>query len=248
VIQVINVLDKKKLVTTRKDKSDHRKRLISLSKKGIKLAEDLGSLWEIVSQVSDEILNESDPELLDRIAKVEIALKQKSTYQRIHEKLYNVDENFKFIPYHEKYSKDFQQLNEDWLSSYLEVSEYDKNILADPENKIISNNGEIFLLINKENVIGTYALQKINQQDCELSKFTVKKEFRGRKLGEMMLEHAILRAKTLGCRSIVLFTHHKLKEATRLYKKMGFTAVKEHPGITDETGRCSLLLQLIINQ
>ena len=120
-------------------------------------------------------------------------------------------------------------------------------MLADPAAKIINNNGEIFLLVKGGQVIGTYALQKINKQDCELSKFTVKKEFRGEKLGEMMLEHAIKRAKALECHSIILFTHYKLKEASRLYKKRGFETITDHPDITDETGRCSVLLQLIIN-
>lgn len=44
-------------------------------------------------------------------------------------------------------------------------------------------------------VIGTYALQKISDQACELSKFTVSKDFRGRKMGERMLEHAIEKAR-----------------------------------------------------
>jgi len=99
-----------------------------------------------------------------------------------------------------------------------------------------------------DKVIGTYALQKISDQACELSKFTILEEFRGRKLGERMLEHAIENVKSLKCNSIVLFTHHELKEASRLYSKMGFEVIQEHPGLTDKTGRCSQMMQLIINQ
>ena len=248
VVQVINVLEKKKLIITRKDKSDQRKRLVRLSKKGKKLAEDLAPLWDAVRKVSDEIMKESDSGLLDSIAKIETVLEQKSTYQRIQEKLHKgVEKNIEFVPYQEKYRQEFRQLNEDWLNSYLEISDHDREILADPTNKIIKKNGEIFLLLHDEEVIGTYTLRKINHNDCELSKFTVKKEFRGRKLGKIMLEHAINRAKVLEYNSIILFTHHKLKEASRLYKKRGFAIISGHNDISDETGRCSVLLQLNIN-
>ena len=249
VVQVMNVLYTKKLILTRKDNSDHRKRLVKLSKKGKKLAEDLKPLWDTVNKVSEELLHESDPSLLERIAKVETALMQKSTYQRIQEHLNDEkDDYFEIIPFESKYSEDFRKLNENWLSTYLDISEYDKMILSDPINNIIKNNGEIFLMHKEGELIGTYALKKINNQDCELSKFTIKKNARGRKLGKLLLEHAIKRAKALGYNAIVLFTHQNLVEASHLYKKRGFAEIEIHNDITDETGRCSMLLKLNINQ
>jgi len=245
VVQVVNSLEKKRLITTRKDKTDQRKRLVRLSGKGKKLAEDLNPVWEAIHQAAREILAESDPNLLNNIAKVEKALKQKSTYQRIKEKL--IDE-IEFIAFDEKYMNDFRRLNEDWLGSYLEITDYDRHILSNPIKEIINKNGKIYLLMSGDKVVGTYALQKISDQACELSKFTILEEFRGRKLGERMLEHAIENVKRLKCNSIMLFTHHELKEASRLYSKMGFEVIQEHPGITDKTGRCSQMMQLIINQ
>ena len=249
VVQVVNSLEKKRLITTRKDKTDQRKRLVRLTKKGKKLAEDLSPVWEAVHQAAQEILAESEPDLLSNIAKVEKALKQKSTYQRIKEKLINNAINeIEIIAFDEKYLNDFRRLNEDWLRSYLEITDHDRHILSDPVKEIINKNGEIYLLISEGKVIGTYALQKISDQACELSKFTVMKDFRGRKLGERMLEHAIEKAWKLGCNAIVLYTHHELKEATQLYSKMGFEMIQDHPGLTDNTGRCSQMMQLIINQ
>lgn len=247
-VQVLNMLEKKKLVTTRKDKSDHRKRLVRLSKKGQQLAQKLAPLWESVQEVSQELLNESDPDLLDRITKVENALKYKSTYERIQEKLKDSEHaDINFIAYHDKYSEEFRSLNEAWLRSYLNISKHDKEILANPREKIIKKNGEVFLMVSDKEIIGTFALQKLNKHDCELSKFTIKKEFRGRKLGERMLQYVINRAKAMKYRSIILYTHHELKEATQLYEKIGFIPLSNHPDIKDESGRCSILLQLIIH-
>jgi DNA-binding MarR family transcriptional regulator/predicted GNAT family acetyltransferase len=249
VIQVIHSLEKKKLISTKKDKSDQRKRLVSLTKKGKKLAEELKPVWEAIRLTAIEILAESDPDLLDNIKKVEEALKKKSTYQRVKEKLIrSAIEEIEFIPYEEKYIKDFRQLNEDWLNSYLEISEHDRQILSDPTKEIIDKKGKIYLMVSHNKVIGTYALQKISKQDCELSKFTVLKEFRRLRLGERMMEHAIKQASNMKCKTILLFTHYKLKEASKLYRKMSFEVIQDHPDFIDQTGRCSEMLKLTINQ
>ena len=179
-VQVINNLEKKKLITSRKDKKDQRKRLIRLTKKGKQLAEELGPVWEAIHHSAREILAESDPELIDHIARVEEAIKQKSTYQRVTERLNRRDENeIDFIAFNEKYKGDFRRLNEDWLDTYLEISDHDREVLSDPVKKIIRQGGKIYLLRSGVGIIGTYALQKINKQECELSKFTILKDFRG---------------------------------------------------------------------
>ncbi|MEZ5083506.1 MAG: bifunctional helix-turn-helix transcriptional regulator/GNAT family N-acetyltransferase [Bacteroidales bacterium] len=248
VVQVMNVLEKKKLILTNKDKNDSRKRVIKLSKKGRQLAEELAPTWEIVHMVSNEILEESAPDLLDKISKVETVLHNKSTYFRIKEKLIRkAIEKMEFVEYSESYLNDYRQLNEDWLSSYLEISEHDKKILSDPIEQIIKKGGHIFLLLSENEVIGTYTLQRKNHTICELSKFTIKKGFRGWKLGELMLNHTIDKANELNFENIVLFTHPKLKEALQLYIKRGFEITPEYPEIKDKTGRCSLFLQYNIN-
>ncbi len=249
VVQVINVLEKKKLIISGKDKADQRKRLVRLSKKGKKLAEDLQPLWEIVRKVSEEILNESDPGFLDRISELEKVLMKKSTYERINEGL---DEAFlnevQIIDFDKKYLADFQSLNEDWLNTYLEVSAHDKQMLADPIKEIIRKNGEIFFMLYRGEVIGTYALQDLGEGYCELSKFTIKKKYRGRKLGQRLMGHAVEEAAKPGCEGILLHTHHDLKEATQLYRKAGFNEIQGHSLMKDLSGRCSMTMQLIINQ
>jgi len=249
VVQVINVLEKKKLIITRKDKNDNRRRLVKLSSKGKTLAEELSSLWEDVHVATKEMLNEHAPGFLQMVDKIEEALKEKSSYKRIKEKIMQrIINNLEFIEYEAKYLKDFQQLNEDWLNEYLEITDYDRIILSDPYNEIIKKEGHIFFIISEGKIIGTYSLQKINNEACELSKFTIKKEYRGWKIGKRMLEHAIQKAEELKYGSILLLTHPKLKEATQLYRKRGFDVIPEHPDLTDKTGRCSLCMQLVINQ
>ena len=247
VVQLINILDSKKLIVARKDKADNRKRLVRLSNRGKQLAADLAPLWEIIQLATNEILNESAPDLLEKIEKVEKALNQKSAYERVQGKIIQrAMTNMEFKEYDDSYLLDFQRLNEDWLNSYLELTEHDIEVLSDPTSKIINKNGNIFLLISEGKIIGTYALQRINNKLCELSKFTVKKEFRGWKLGERMLQHAIDTAKDMKYESVLLLTHQNLKEATSLYRKSGFKVIPDHPELTDKTGRCSMYMQLLL--
>lgn len=248
-VQVINSLENKKLVRTKKDKTDQRRRLVSLTKKGKDLAEELKPVWEAVHQSAREILAESDPEFINHIEKVEKALMKKNTYDRIREKLHkDILSTIEFIPFDKKHKKDFRELNEEWLRSYLEISAHDRRVLSDPFKEVIGNHGHIFMMLSDGKVIGTFTLQKINDLDCELSKFTVKKAFRGMKLGEKMMSHTIEEATRLGYKTIVLHSHHKLKEATKLYDKLGFKTISGHPGLIDKSGRHSLVMQFIIHQ
>lgn len=87
VNQVSNVLVEKGLVNERKDSSDQRKRLLKLSKKGIKLVADMNALWEKIRLANDELLAESGGDLLKNLDRVESALNEKSMFDRINRDL-----------------------------------------------------------------------------------------------------------------------------------------------------------------
>ena len=249
VVQVVNVLEKKKLLSSSKDPKDKRRHLVQLTAKGKALAKQLLPVWKDVKEVSEEILSESVPDLIDKITKVEKVLKEKSTYERMNERrMKRLADELDFIPYQEQHIEDFRSLNEDWLRSHLEISDFDRKILQDPIKEILQKKGHITLMTAGNRIIGTYVLKRINDLDCELSKFTVHRDFRALKLGEKMLSYAIEEARTMGYHTMLLFTHQKLVAATQLYYKMGFEDLNTHPGMKDETGRCSILLKLNINQ
>jgi ribosomal protein S18 acetylase RimI-like enzyme len=167
-------------------------------------------------------------------------------YDRIYEKIYD-DFDIKIIGSNTEYLESFRKLNEDWLREYLEISAYDAKVLADPAGQIMQNGGRIYCMFLGNEVVGTYALQKVNADEWELSKFTIKNKFRGRKLGKKLLQHAIKQAEILDARSILLFTHTNLREATKLYRDAGFKDIEGHPEMRDPTGRCSILMKLNIN-
>lgn len=246
VVQVINMLEQKDLIRTTKDKEDKRKRLVQLSPKGKKLADKLEPVWLKVKEAAQELLLECEPGLLNNISSLEKALQSQGMYERIYAKIYD-DFDIKMVGSNAEYMESFSQLNEDWLRQYLEISDYDRQVLADPAGQIINKGGRIYCMLLNDEVVGTYALHRVNDDDWELGKFTIRRDFRGKKLGKRMLQHAIQQAEILDARHLLLFTHPDLQEATELYTKSGFLFIEEHPDMHDPTGRCSLIMKRIIN-
>ncbi len=248
VVQVVNVLEKKRLVVASNDPQDHRKRLISLSKKGIELAHDLQETWDDVFEATDELLKESDPEFLEHIAQLENAYAHKSMYARVRDKIKSrMIRDINFIPYQGIYQEVFSDLNRDWLEEFLDVTPYDSKVLADPLTEIINKSGSIHMVMHGNDIIGSLAIRKVDTHACELLKFTIKKEFRGLGLGKHMLYYAIKIAEAQNYQKMLLFTHDNLKTATNLYKQTGFQDIKEYIGLSEPSGRCSILMELNIN-
>lgn len=79
-----------------------------------------------------------------------------------------------------------------------------------------------YCLLDDEKLIGTVALKKIDDYTVELKALYLDKSYRGQHLGSRLINVAIDEARKLGCKSIVLDSMSKYKEALRLYEKCGF--------------------------
>ena len=127
------------------------------------------------------------------------------------------------IDYEDKYIKDFQRLNMEWLEKFNLVESHDLEILNHPRKNVIERGGFLFLLLEDNAVIGTAGIFKINNKEYELIKMSVAPEYRGKKFGDMLLQKCIAKAKELEASKIILFSNSNLQTAIRLYEKFGFT-------------------------
>lgn len=89
VNQVANVLVENGLIEESKDKSDQRKRLLKLSKKGQKLVSKMEGLWEDIRRANDELLGATEKNFLSSIKDLEAALDDKSMYERVNDHMSN---------------------------------------------------------------------------------------------------------------------------------------------------------------
>lgn len=80
-ISLLKELEKQKLIQSKKDKHDERRRLIVLSPKGIELIEKMKPVWDLVSKVLGDI-GDNKNNLLEAINEAEEKMAEQSFYQR----------------------------------------------------------------------------------------------------------------------------------------------------------------------
>ncbi len=88
---------------------------------------------------------------------------------------------------------------------------------------------EVFLcLLDKDRVVGTVALKRLDTYTSELKALYLLRELRGQGLGKLLLDNAIKYAGELGFTSIVLDSMSKYTDALKLYEKAGFKYIDRY--------------------
>ena len=80
-IILLRELEKEKLIRSKKDKADERKRLLQLTAKGIALIDRMKPVWDIMRQTITELTNTQN-NLMQAIIEVEAELEKKSFLDR----------------------------------------------------------------------------------------------------------------------------------------------------------------------
>jgi DNA-binding MarR family transcriptional regulator len=80
-ISLLKELEKKKLVRSKKDKTDERKRMISLTSRGEKLLSQMKPVWQLMTRLVKEITS-TPTNLLKAITEVEEQLDRQGFFQR----------------------------------------------------------------------------------------------------------------------------------------------------------------------
>jgi DNA-binding MarR family transcriptional regulator len=81
-IILLKELEKEKLVLSKKDKQDERKRLVQLSAKGEGLVQQMQPVWQLIGAAATDLLD-TPHNLLEAVTEVEGQLKEKSFLARL---------------------------------------------------------------------------------------------------------------------------------------------------------------------
>lgn len=93
----------------------------------------------------------------------------------------------------------------------------------------IKNNFILFLCMKDcGKTIGTAALCKLSESDCELKAMYLNKKYHGKKLGHRLAVSAIDFARKNGYKKIYLDSMKEYGRALRLYKSLGFTECERY--------------------
>lgn len=236
------------LVEETKDGTDRRTTLVRLSEKGLELKSKLIKVSEDVRAVVAAIDSEASDKLWAAIDHWENSITEKSLLSRVaDEKKRRESRSVEVVDYRQEYLPVFKRLNIMWINSHWSLEPHDLEALCSPEDTILSKGGCILVALVNGSPMGVVALCRMenSEYDFELAKLAVDPEARGIGIGEVICRAAIGRAKSLGARKIFLESNTLLKPAISLYRKLGFTELKEyHPSYE----RGDIQMELIINE
>ena len=148
------------------------------------------------------------------------------------------------IDYEPDLAVHFTNLNLAWVQKYVYVEPMDRVVLGNPQEFIIDKGGYIFFARLHNEIVGTFALIRKDNNVFELSKMAVSENHQGKKIGNRMLEYCLLKAKELKISQVVLFSNTILEPAIHLYRKYGF---KEVPIGNSEYKRSNVKMEIDIN-
>ncbi len=245
VNQIAGQMEKHGLVLSSRDRSDERKRLLSLSAAGRKTVKSLQPLWEIIRQCNEELLSSIDRDLLNTLDRVENALAEKEMYDRVAERLHpELSAEVRIEPFDSRLEKHFKKLNVEWLKEYFSVEPSDQRTLNHPREVILDRGGRILFARVEDAVVGTVALVNHGGGVYELAKMAVTKRFRNRGIGKRLAESCLLEAHNLEATEIVLATSPVLAAANALYRKLGFRKVSAVPSWAPDYARDTIYMRL----
>lgn len=129
------------------------------------------------------------------------------------------------IDYTSAHQQDFERFNKDWIEKYFWMEPIDFDVLSNPEEHIIHKGGFIFMACYKNELVGTVALKFVDKGVYEFTKMAVDEKFQGLKIGKLLAEVAIEKAREKKANRIILYSNTKLIPAIALYRKLGFREI-----------------------
>lgn len=235
------------LVEEHKDKTDGRKNLITLSKKGLALQQKLEYTYEDVGSAIEKITAHSTHQLWQALEEFEYLLEQKSLLQRVFdERKKREAANVTIVPFEDKYHVHFKRLNQEWIDKYFIMEDADHNSLDNAQEYIINRGGDIIMALHNDEVVGTCALIKTDNEEYqyELAKMAVSPKAQGLGIGWILGKEVIKIAKSKGAKNIYLESNTVLTPAITLYRKLGF---KKITGIPSPYERSNIQMVLDLN-
>ena len=135
----------------------------------------------------------------------------------------------------------------DLLEEKLDINKYYENSLND-QAAFLNESGRLLLAKESGEIGGIICLKKIRDDVCEVKRLYVRPNFRGKKLGKMLISRLIEEAKSIGYSRMFLDTDPYMASAHKLYKAMGFveTAQYSESEVNDEYAQHMIYMELLL--
>jgi DNA-binding MarR family transcriptional regulator/N-acetylglutamate synthase-like GNAT family acetyltransferase len=230
----------------KKDKSDGRRNLVQLSKKGKDTVIQMADQLRDVEQAIDEISSQTRNDLWKAIEEWEYLLEGKSLLRRVLEtKKLREGNSIRIVAYTPAYQQAFRDLNEEWINTYFKMEAADYKALDHPNEYILDKGGYILVALDGETPVGVCALIKMDDPvyEYELAKMAVSPKAQGKSVGYKLGSAIVEKARSLGAHNLYLESNTILKPAIGLYQKLGF---KKVAGRATPYERCNIQMELML--
>jgi GNAT superfamily N-acetyltransferase len=147
-------------------------------------------------------------------------------------------------PYTPSDQSAFAAHNRRWLEEFFRVEPEDEKVLGDPDAYILSKGGEIWMAECDGVAVGCCALLAHEDGSLELAKMAVDPAHHGKKIGKLLAEKIIERAKHRNPPAFFIISNTKLKTAISLYRKVGFVNSKTPRHERFERGNITLEMMI----
>lgn len=223
VSQIVKELVRHGLLSMTPDAHDQRRRRLALTPQGQALLPQLRTQTDDVRRSMETLLADVAPNLWPALEALEQQLRQQPLHHRVaaarQQRESQPVQLRDFVPADQPV---FRQLNEEWIAHYFTLEPADLKALDHPEEYILAPGGCILLAEYENQVVGTCALIKMDEHTYELAKMAVTPAVQGQKIGLLLGQAAIQRARDLGAQRVYLESNSRLTTALNLYRKLGF--------------------------
>lgn len=245
VSKIIREMTAAGLILENRKTDDKRRNVVALTKKGRMLGVKIKDQYADVNAAIDALISTAQHNLWEAMEEWEFLLDQQSLYKRvIEQKKIRESKDVTIVKYNPVYHTAFKTLNEEWISTYFELEEADRQALENPDQYILNPGGKIFVALYHGEPVGVCALIKMNDPDYdyELAKMAVSPKAQGKNIGYLLGQSAINEARKIGAKALYLESNTILKPAINLYYKLGFQKISGH---VSPYKRCNIQMSLI---
>ena len=115
-----------------------------------------------------------------------------------------------------------------WLGVNLCFQNYDKEV-AELPGEYVPPTGRLYLANEDHEIAGCIALRKLDEGICEMKRLYVRPQFRGKRLGRMLVDKIIEDAREIGYSRMRLDTLlGKMDQAIAMYRSLGFKDIERY--------------------
>jgi ribosomal protein S18 acetylase RimI-like enzyme len=150
------------------------------------------------------------------------------------------------VEYRPELAAAFKALNEAWITQYFVIEAKDREVLDDPQGKIIDRGGRIFFLVEGEEVVGCCALLAMADGGFEVAKMAVAEPHKGKGFGRDLMAACVERGRAAGVPRLYLETNSALAPALALYRSFGFRELSGMKRGASDYARVDVWMELVL--